>query len=81
MLAKPLCNCYEFIRLDLMEIMKFDKNNLASQYSNKSAGGVKRARSTSPRKKDPYENHSVDDKTDQTASAQCDENAVTAANT
>ena len=79
-LAKPLCQCYEFIRLELTEFMKFANNNLVSQCSNASAGGVKRARSTSPPKKNRNENDSVDDKTNQTVSAQCDENALTAAN-
>ena len=80
MLAKPLCNCDEFIRLDLTKIMKFGNNNVASQCRNISTGGVKRARSVSPFTKDQYGNESVDDKTNQTVSVQCNENAVTAAN-
>ena len=79
MLAKPLCNCDDFIRLDFTKIMKLGNNNVASQCRNISKGGMKRAHSVFPFKKDPYENESVNDKTNEVA-VQCNENAVTAAN-
>ena len=79
-LTKPLWDCYDFIRLELVEIMKFDTTDVASQCGNISAVGEKRARSKSPLKQVPNTNDDVAHTTFQTVSAQCDEKDVTAAN-